>query len=42
MLFGFNESLQPGDTVDIALEFLDSDGASQTIITTADVKALGD
>ncbi|MEZ5967502.1 MAG: copper chaperone PCu(A)C [Hyphomonas sp.] len=42
MLFGFNDSLQPGDTVDIALEFLDSDGVSQTIITTADVKALGD
>ncbi|MCA8902878.1 MAG: copper chaperone PCu(A)C [Hyphomonas sp.] len=42
MLFGFSPDIQSGDTVELALEFRNSDGESQTIIATADVKGLDD
>ncbi|MEZ5945375.1 MAG: copper chaperone PCu(A)C [Hyphomonas sp.] len=42
MLFGLDPSLAAGDTVDIALEFRDADGDSQTVVTSAEVKGLGD
>lgn len=42
MLFGFDSAIQEGDKVDLSLEFRDSDGASQTVVTSADVKGLGD
>ena len=42
MLFGFDPALQEGDKVDLNLEFRDSDGNSQTMVTTADVTGLGD
>ena len=42
MLFGFDPAMQEGDTVDLNLEFRDSNGDSQTVVTTADVKGLGD
>lgn len=42
MLFGFDPAVQVGDTVELNLEFRDSDGKSQTVVTTADVKGLGD
>ena len=42
MLFGFDPSVEEGDTVDLNLEFRDSDGNSQTVVATADVKGLGD
>jgi hypothetical protein len=42
MLFGFDPAVQEGDKVDLSLEFRDSDGASQTVVTSADVKGIGD
>lgn len=42
MLFGFDPALQEGDTIELSLEFRDSEGKSQTVVTTADVKGLGD
>ena len=42
MLFGLDPALEEGDTVDLTLEFHDSDGESQTLVTKADVKGLGD
>ncbi|MBD3770301.1 MAG: copper chaperone PCu(A)C [Rhodobacterales bacterium] len=42
MLFGFDPSVAVGDKVDLALEFRDSDGTSQTVVTSAEVKGLGD
>lgn len=41
MLFGFDPAIQEGDTVDLNLEFLDSEGRPQTVVTTAEVKGLG-
>ncbi|KCZ48981.1 hypothetical protein HY17_14980 [Hyphomonas sp. CY54-11-8] len=42
MLFGVDPAIAIGDTVDLSLEFRDSDGTSQTLVTSADVKGLGD
>ena len=42
MLFGFDPAIQEGDTIDLNLEFTDSEGKSQTVVTTADVTGLGD
>jgi copper(I)-binding protein len=42
MLFGVDPAIAVGDTVDISLEFRDSDGTSQTLVTSAEVKGLGD
>ena len=42
MLFGLDPAVQEGDTVDLNLEFRDSDGTSQTVVTTANVTGLGD
>ncbi len=42
MLFGFDSAVQPGDTLDLSLEFRLADGESQTVVTTADVRNLGD
>ena len=42
MLFGFDSAIQEGDTVDVTLEFHDSAGKTQTLVTTADVTGLGD
>jgi copper(I)-binding protein len=42
MLFGFDPAIQEGDKVDLNLEFRDSNGNSQTVVTTADVTGLGD
>lgn len=42
MLFGFDPTVQEGDKVDLNLEFRDSTGKSQTVVTTADVTGLGD
>ena len=42
MLFGFDPAVEVGDTVDLSLEFRDSDGSSQTVVATAEVKGLGD
>lgn len=42
MLFGLDPALQEGDKVDLNLEFRDSDGNSQTVVTTAAVTGLGD
>lgn len=42
MLFGVDPAIAVGDTVDLSLEFRDSDGTSQTVVTSAEVKGLGD
>jgi copper(I)-binding protein len=42
MLFGVDPDIAEGDTVDLSLEFRDSDGTSQTVVTSAEVKGLGD
>ena len=42
MLFGLDPAMAVGDTVDLSLEFRDSDGTSQTLVTRAEVKGLGD
>lgn len=42
MLFGVDPAIAVGDSVDLSLEFRDSDGTSQTVVTSAEIKGLGD
>lgn len=42
MLFGFSPDIQEGDTLELALEFRESDGESITVIATANVTGLDD
>jgi hypothetical protein len=42
MLFGVDPAIAVGESVDVSLEFRDSDGTSQTVVTSAEIKGLGD
>lgn len=42
MLFGFDDALQPGDSIELLLDFEGSDGETTTLNISADVRGLGD